>query len=90
MQVLDDEGQPIDEGRFGNNRSSSDAGDTLPIDHPRALSQAVLEEYAQRTAVEMAEENGVSLVNVFNDLDLETCLQEQFDEHEGRLDGPAP
>jgi hypothetical protein len=90
VQVLDGENQPVAEGRFGNNPSSSDAGDTLPIDHPRALGQEVLAKYAQRTAAEMAEEHGVPDKSVFRDEDLETALQEQYDEHAAYLDGLAP
>jgi hypothetical protein len=90
VQVLDGENQPVADGRFGNNPLSSDAGDTLPLNHPRAIDREVLEEFARRTAAEMAEEHGVPEEKIFHDEDMETALQEQYDEHVAYLDGLAP
>ncbi|WP_327211097.1 hypothetical protein [Rhizobium leguminosarum] len=89
VQVLDGENQPVAAGRFGNNPLSSGAGDTLPLDHPMALGQETLEIYARRTAADMAEEHGLPENGIFRDEDLETALQEQYDEHVA-LDGLAP
>lgn len=90
VQVLDEENQIVDEARMGNNPLSSDAGDTLPVDHPRALSRTALEEYALRTAQEMAEEHGVAPEKIFNDEDQETVLQEEYDEHQAHLGALEP
>jgi hypothetical protein len=38
----------------------------------------------------MAEEHGVPEDKIFNDEDLETILQEEYDEHVAYLDGLSP
>lgn len=89
LQVLDEENQPIVDERFGNNPCSSDVGDTLPLDDPKALGRETLEEYAVRAASELAEEHGLPAEKVFRDVDFETVLQEQYEQAESLRSGPA-
>lgn len=89
VQVLDGENQPIVDARFGNNPYSSDAGDTLPVEHPEALGHETLVEYAIRTASELADEHGLPAEKVFHDVDFEDILREQYDQAESLRSGPA-
>jgi hypothetical protein len=86
VQVLDEDNQLVKEARFGNNPSSSDPGDSLSTDHPRALGHDTLVEYAVRTALDLAEEFGLAPEKVFHDQDWENALCEEYAEHQSALD----
>ncbi len=75
VAVYDDEMQPLHEETYGNHPMTNT--DVLPPDDELAVGEDKLAEWAEKTALELAREWGVSEDGVFRDTDLEASLDDE-------------